>query len=143
MNTWRNWQARTPWLIGGLLFLTPWVFGVVALGSRSWWSWILATVIGVIAVSLAFLWWGLPRNRVIEALTIGTGIVVLIFPWTLGATVAVWASCLLGGLLVIATGGMALIPEGRRAWQPNDRPVRQDARRSPSSLRYRRANGSI
>ena len=111
MKTWRRWQDWLPLVLGVLLFLTPFVFGIETLGSRSWDAWILGAIVGVVAVAFALLWLGFPSNRVTEGMTVLVGMVLFISPWVLGEawlTASAWASCIVGVFLVIAAGRVSV-----------------------------------
>src|SRR5258708_37008612 len=93
MKTWNRWEELTPKVLGVLLIVEPFVFGITTIGSSSWDAWVLGTVVGVVAIILALLWFGFPSNRVTEGLTVMWGTVLFIIPWALDETpvsAAVW-----------------------------------------------------
>src|SRR5258706_7518513 len=75
MKTWNRWQELTPKVLGVLLIVVPFVFGITTIGSRSSDALVLGTVVGVVAIILALLWVGLASNRVTEGLTVMVGTV--------------------------------------------------------------------
>ena len=136
MKTWNRWQDWAPRLLGILLIFVPFVFGLATLGTGSWNAWMLGAVVGVVSMALALLWLGFPSNRVTEGLTVMVGTVLLITPWVLdesSITAGLWASCILGGLLVVAAGGMSLINSSRQAVFPTSRAWRRGSMESQSS----------
>ncbi len=139
MKTWRRRQDWVPLVLGVLLLITPFVFGIATIGSRSSEAWILGTVVSVVAVILALLWLGFPSNRVTEGMTVIVGIVLFISPWVLGGallTAGAWASCIIGMLLVIAAGGMGLENWSRQAGFPAYRAWHRDSIESETPHGY-------
>lgn len=119
MKTLRRLQDWAPRVLGIVLLITPFVFGILAFGSSSLNAWILGTVIGVVAVALSMFWLGAFSNRVIEMMTVMVGTVVFITPWVMNGTWCVadaWASCIVGLVLVVATGTVSLRNQGRQVW---------------------------
>src|SRR5260221_5887528 len=111
MKTWNRWQELTPKVLGVLLIVVPFVFGITTIGSSSWDAWVLGMVVGVVAIILALLWFGFPSNRLTEGLTVMMGTVLFITPWAMdesSVSAGVWASCIIGVLLIVAAGGMAM-----------------------------------
>src|SRR5258708_14052392 len=70
MKTWNRWQELTPKVLGVLLIIVPFVFGITTIGSSSWDAWVLGAVGGVVAVFLALFWVGFPSNRGAGGLTV-------------------------------------------------------------------------
>jgi membrane-bound ClpP family serine protease len=117
MKTLRRLQNWSPRVLGILLLLTPFVFGIMTLGSSSLSAWILGSVIGVAAVALSIFWLGAFSNRVIEMITVMVGTVLVITPWIMNGSWFIadaWASCIVGLLLVLATGTLSLRNAGRQ-----------------------------
>src|SRR5260370_14858995 len=83
MKTWNRWQEFTPKVLGVLLIIVPFVFGIATIGSSSWDAWLLGTVVAVVSIVLVLLWFGFPSHRVTEGLTVMVGTVLLIIPWVL------------------------------------------------------------
>ncbi len=111
MNTWKSWHNGAPRVMGILLLLVPFVFGIATLGTPFWGTWVLGMVVGVAAVFLSLLWWLPPHYKVTEAATVLVGTVLGMSPWALGGsglTLAVWASCILGVCLVFAAGSVLI-----------------------------------
>ncbi len=143
MKTWRRWQDLTPRILGVLLIFVPFVYGMATIGTDSWNAWILGTVIGVVSMALALLWLGSPSNRVTEGMTVMVGTVLLITPWALdesSLSAGVWASCILGALLVVAAGYASIVNSSRQmvfstSWARN-----RDSMESQSSNGYRRVS---
>ena len=118
MKTWNRWQELTPKVLGVLLIVVPFVFGITTIGSSSWDAWVLGMVVGVVAIILALLWFGFPSNRVTEGLTVMMGTVLFITPWVLdepSLSAGVWASCIIGVLLIVAAGGMSVVNSSHQA----------------------------
>jgi hypothetical protein len=117
MNTLKRLQDWAPRAIGGLLLITPFVFGIMTLGSHSPNAWILGSVVGVVAVALSVFWLGTYGNKVIEMVTVIVGTVLFITSWVLDGIWFVadaWASGIVGLLLVIAVRAVPVKNEG---WQ--------------------------
>src|SRR5215470_1554800 len=107
MKTRKRWQERTSLLIGILLFVTPFAFGLETIETNSWAAWILGTIVGLVALILALLWLGLPSTILTEWLTMLVGLTLFVSPWVLGESwlmPEVWASCALGVVLAAAAG---------------------------------------
>lgn len=127
MNTLKRLQDWAPRVLGVLLLITPFVFGIMTLGSRSLSAWILGAVIGVVAVALSVLWLGTSGNKTIAMVTVIVGTVLFITPWILDGILFVadaWASCIVGLLLVIAAGAMLVKNDGRQVGFATYRPVK-------------------
>jgi membrane-bound ClpP family serine protease len=140
MKTWNRWQELTPKVLGVLLIVVPFVFGMATIGSSSWDAWVLGTVVGVVAMILALLWFGFPRNRVTEGLTVMMGTVLFITPWVLdesSLSVGVWASCIIGVLLIVAAGGMSVVNASRQAAFSTSRAWYRGSMESETSNGYR------
>ena len=104
MKTWKHFYDNAPKVIGGLLLLTPFIFGIVTMSTPFWNTWLLGIVVGVVAVFLTFLWWGIPRNKPTEGMTVLVGLVLCISPWVLNENrsfAGIGVCSLLGVLLVI------------------------------------------
>ncbi|GAC1344949.1 MAG: SPW repeat protein [Ktedonobacteraceae bacterium] len=141
MKTWRRWQDWATLVLGMLLLITPFVFGIATFGSSSWSASILGAVVGVVAVILALLWLGFPSNRVTEGMTVIVGTVLFISPWMLGEgwlTAGAWTSSIVGVLLVIAAGAMSVENWSRQAGFPNYRASRKGLIESETPQGYRR-----
>ena len=140
MKTWNRWQELTPKVLGVLLISVPFVFGIATIGTHSWGAWVLGTVVSVVAMALALLWLGFPSNRVTEGMTVMVGTVLLIIPWALDESslnVGVWASSILGALLIIGVARMAMESERRAATVPAYRSLRRGSMESETSNGYR------
>ena len=64
------------------------------------------------AIILALLWLGFPRNGVVEALTALVGLVLFLVPWLLGESGLAldgWTSCIIGNVLVVGAGWLLSI----------------------------------
>jgi MFS-type transporter involved in bile tolerance (Atg22 family) len=111
-------------VLGVVLLITPFVFGIATFGSTSLDVWILGAVVSVVAVILALLWLGFPSNRVTEEMTVMVGLVLFISPWVLGEAVLTadaWASWIIGVLLIIAAGGVSAAHWKRQVAIPTHR----------------------
>ncbi len=141
MKTWNRWQELTPKVLGVLLIIVPFVFGIATIGSSSWDAWVLGTVVGVVTMILALLWFGLPNNRVTEGLTVMMGTVLFITPWVLvdesSLSVGVWTSSILGALLVVGAATVSMESQRRPATVPAYRPLRRGSMESETSNGYR------
>ena len=141
MKTWNRWQELTPKVLGVLLIIVPFVFGIATIGSSSWDAWLLGTVVAVVSIILGLLWFGFPSNRVTEGLTVMVGTVLLITPWvlvdesSLGA--GVWTSSILGALLVVGAATVSMESQRRQATVPAYRPLRRGSMESETSNGYR------
>lgn len=143
MRTWKYWQDWAALIPGLLLLITPFVFGVATIGSHSWSAWIFGAVIGVVAVALALLWLGFPSNRLTETTTIIVGTALFISPWILGFTaftVDMWALCIVGVLLVLVAGGLAVENWSRQTGLPTYRLLYQNTK---TSRGYRRLSNPL
>jgi SPW repeat len=140
MNTWSRWQDWAPRMLGVLLLIVPFVFGIATIGSSSWDAWVLGTVVSVVAIILGLLWFGFASNRVTEGLTVMVGVVLLITPWVMGESLlsaGAWASSILGVLLVVGAARMAMESQRRLATVPAYRPLRRGSMESETSNGYR------
>lgn len=140
MKTWNRWQELTPKVLGVLLIVVPFVFGIATIGSSSWDAWVLGAVVGVVAIALALLWFGFPSNRVTEGLTVMMGTVLFITPWVLdesSLSAGVWASCIIGVLLIVAAGGMSVVNSSRQAAFSTSRAWYMGSMESETSNGYR------
>jgi uncharacterized membrane protein HdeD (DUF308 family) len=141
MKTWNRWQELTPKVLGVLLIIVPFVFGIATIGSSSWDAWLLGAVVAVVSIVLGLLWFGFPSNRVTEGLTVMVGTVLLITPWvlvdesSLGA--GVWTSSILGALLVVGAATVSMESQRRQATVPAYRPLRRGSMESETSNGYR------
>ena len=140
MKTWNRWQELTPKMLGVLLIFVPFVFGIETFASNSWNAWLLGATVGVVAIVLALLWFGFPRNRVTEWLTVMLGIVLFITPWVMGQSLlsaGVLASSIVGALLVVATGRVLMENRSRQPAFPAYRPLGRGSMESSTSDGYR------
>jgi hypothetical protein len=140
MKTWNRWQDWAPRVLGILLIFVPFVYGIATIGTHSWNAWILGTVVSVVAMALALLWLGFSSNRLTEGLTMMVGTVLLITPWALdesSLSVGMWASCILGALLVVAAGGVSVVNSSRQAVFPTSWAWRGGSMESQKSDGYR------
>ena len=140
MKTWNRWQELTPKMLGALLIIVPFVFGIATIGSSSWDAWLLGAIVGVLSIVLALFWFGFPRNRVTEGLTVMVGVVLFITPWAMGKpllSASTLASSILGVLLVIAAVSMSIENQLRQAAVPAYRPLRRGSMESSTSDGYR------
>ena len=127
MKTWNRWQELTPKMLGALLIIVPFVFGIATIGSSSWDAWLLGTVVAVVSIVLGLLWFGFPINKLTEGLTVMVGVVLFITPWVMGESLlsaSAWASSILGALLVVGAARVAMESQRRRAPAPAYRPLR-------------------
>ena len=115
MKAWRRWQDWTNLLLGGWLFVAPWLLGTTSNAASSWNAWPVGT-----AIVLVSLWAlaqsggvGLEYTRVLLA----TWLVVA--PWVLGFAAATtdatnaWAV----GVLVLVLGLWAVLRTQRPTLQ--------------------------
>ena len=140
MKTWNRWQELTPKVLGVLLIIVPFVFGIVTIGSNSWGAWVLGAVVGVVSIVLALLWFGFPGNRVTHGLMVMVGVVLFFTPWVMGESLVsagAWASSIVGALLVIGAARMATESQRRQAAAPAYRPLRGGSMESETSQGYR------
>lgn len=118
MNIWRRWQDVASLVIGALLLLTPFAFGLAAMDAPALGAWILSAVVGVGAVALAFFWLAVPHKRWVEEITILLGLTLFVAPWALGEallTAGALASAILGITLILAAGTLMLDNRHRQA----------------------------
>jgi len=140
MKTWNRWQELTPKVLGVLLIIVPFVFGIATIGSSSWDGWLLGTIVGVVSIILGLIWFGFTGNRVTEGLTVMVGVVLLITPWVMGESLlgaGAWASSIVGALLVVGAARMAMESQRRPAAVPTYRPLRGGSMESETSNGYR------
>jgi hypothetical protein len=99
-NHWQDWVNL---VLGGWLFIAPWVLGYSGLRAPAWNSWIIGVVVAAISIAalIQFTEWEEWVNAVL-------GLWLLISPWVLGfapsSTPALWNHVVLG----IVIGGLAL-----------------------------------
>jgi membrane-bound ClpP family serine protease len=127
-------------MLGVLLIIVPFVFGIETIGSSSWDAWLLGAVVGVVAIVLALLWFGFSSNRVTEGLTVMVGIVLFITPWVMGQSLlsaGAWASSIVGALLVAAAGRVLMENRKRQAAVPAYRFLGRGSMESSTSDGYR------
>lgn len=104
---WTRWQNWANVVLGILLFISPWVYGVqnhlafTPYAHAGWNAWIIGVAITIIAL------WALdaPRSFIPEWINLLLGIWLFISPWVLGfagLTASAWTSWILGILVVIA-----------------------------------------
>lgn len=109
-SIWKRRHEGMHWVIGILLFVVPFVFGIAMLGTQHVWSaWVLGIVVAVAAVYLAHLWWAHHRYQAIEAFTGLVGVLLCLAPWVLNGpwpAAQTWASLVLGLLLIAVLGDM-------------------------------------
>jgi hypothetical protein len=97
-----HWQDWANLVLGGWLFIAPWVLGYAFVPAAAWNSWIIGAVVAVISVAalIRFTQWE-------EVVNAALGVWLLISPWLLGfaqsGPAPVWNHVILG--LVI--GGLA------------------------------------
>lgn len=127
-NMWKRRHEGMHWVIGIVLFGVPFVFGVAMFGIHVWPAWVLGSVVAVTAIFLAHLWWAHHRHRVLEGTTGSLGVILLLAPWVLNGSwpvAVVWASCVLGLLLLVVLADM-LWNDWRRQTRP-ERVMRRGA----------------
>jgi uncharacterized membrane protein HdeD (DUF308 family) len=110
INTSKSWRERTRILLGVLLISVPFVFGITAFGTHALSAWILAAIVGVVAISLAVLWLAFPSNGLTSGATIMLGTVVAITPWVMEdspSTAGALIASALGVLLILAAGSVS------------------------------------
>lgn len=90
-----HWQDWVNLLLGGWLFVSPWVLGYADLPAPAWNSWVLGVVVAAISVAalIQFAQWEEWVNAIL-------GLWLLISPWVMGfaqdAPAALWNHVLLG-----------------------------------------------
>lgn len=134
-----NWLPR---IVGALLFTVPLIFGIATFGSGVWRAWVLGTVVSVVAVGLALLWLGFATNGLIQGVTMGLGMLLLVTPWILredGFSAGLLASSILGVFFMFAAGSMLTKTWDRLA----ERSAKQDVLGRPASHSYRRVSSTI
>jgi SPW repeat len=106
MQKWRNesFIDVINLILGGWLFVTPWVFGFAG-GAAGWNAWILGAVIALVAIAAltAFAEWE-------EWINLVLGLWVLVAPWVLGfeANAAATRYHVIVGIVVAALAAIEL-----------------------------------
>ena len=108
MTTWKRWQDWASLVLGILLFISPFVFGGMAVPMAQW----SALVGGVLLV--VFGLWDLasPTNSVGEWLSGLIGLLVFLAPWVLGFTVLTmmaWTAWVIGVLAVVLAASVVFM----------------------------------
>jgi hypothetical protein len=143
MNRWYPMQNVTPWIIGGLLLITPFALGAAAFTTPLLSAWILAAVVSVVSVSLALLWTSRPPHRLLVGMTVLVGLVLVLAPWALGESLLAIRSltaCILGGGLILAAGWSTMTPHVDWDRLLNDRSVRGSERGTQAFSSSRRVS---
>lgn len=104
------WQEWTTLVLGGLLFVAPWVLGFAEPSPAAWNAWIGGFVVAVLSVlALAnFQEWE-------EWLNAAVGVWLVLAPWILGftaLTAALWSTVVLGALICLVAGWKAYDAHG-------------------------------
>ncbi len=142
MQTVRHVQNWLPRIVGALLFAVPLIFGSAMFGIGPWSAWVLGIAVSVIAVGLALLWLAFSPNGLIQGLTMGVGMVLLVTPWVLshsGFNPGALIASIFGMFFMLAAGSMLTTTWNR----PAERPLRQDSPETTHSYGYRRVSSPI
>ncbi|HZU69294.1 MAG TPA: hypothetical protein VFA09_18600 [Ktedonobacteraceae bacterium] len=118
INTSKSWLEKVHIVLGVLLISVPFVFGITAFGTLSLSAWILAAIVGVVAMALAILWLGFKSNGLVTGATIMLGTVVAITPWVMGdapSPAGALIASVLGALLIVAAGSVSAKNWNRQA----------------------------
>jgi hypothetical protein len=112
-GAWKRWQDWLTVVIGVLLFITPFVFGVTATAAAAW-----TAYIGGALLVIAGLWsLSSGTNQWIELAEVVIGVLLFFAPWVLGFSSLsgmAW-SAWIAGVLAVVLGGSDILRERNRA----------------------------
>ena len=100
MSAWKRWQDWANVVLGILLFITPFVFGGLAIPAAQW----TAFIGGILLVLVGVFDLANPANRAGEWAEGVLGVLVFIAPWVLGFTslsAMAWSAWIVGILSVV------------------------------------------
>jgi len=103
MSAWKRWQDWTTVILGGLLFIAPFVFAVPLTGAAAWTAYIGGVLLAVVGLYDLYR----PGSQAGEWTEVVLGALVFIAPWILGfaSLVAVaWSAWVIGALAVALAG---------------------------------------
>ena len=108
MSTWKRWQDWADVVLGILLFISPFVFGGMAVPAAEW-----TALIGGVLLVIVGLWnLASPANRAGEWIEGLIGVLVFIAPWVLaftGLSAMAWSAWIIGVLAVLSAASVLFV----------------------------------